>query len=89
MTKKAMFCANISRTLLKGWGVVCGDGWSLLEAGVICRQLGLGYATDAVESNFFGGQKIQMVISGIECHGNEWNLAECLHDKVVDCPGTP
>lgn len=71
----------------EGWGVVCGDGWSLLEAGVICRQLGLGYAAEAIEKNFFEGRKFPMVISGIECQGNERNLAECLHDKVVDCPG--
>lgn len=73
---------------VEGWGVVCGDGWSLLEAGVICRQLGLGYAAEAIEKNFFEGRKFPMVISGIECQGNERNLAECLHDKVVDCPGT-
>ncbi|RLU20408.1 hypothetical protein DMN91_007018 [Ooceraea biroi] len=71
------------------WSVVCGDGWSILEAGVVCQQLGLGYASDAIQSNFFGNKEaMPMSISGIECQGNEKNLAECLHDKVVDCPGT-
>ncbi|KZC03737.1 Lysyl oxidase like protein 2B [Dufourea novaeangliae] len=69
------------------WGVVCGDGWSLFEAAVVCRQLGLGYASDAVQTNFFGGERIPMALTGVQCHGNETSLIECLHDKVLDCPG--
>ncbi|XP_046751006.1 lysyl oxidase homolog 2-like [Diprion similis] len=69
------------------WGVVCGDGWSLFEAGVVCKQLGLGYASDAVQTNFFGGNRMPMRISGIKCHGDEPNLAHCLHDEVLECPG--
>lgn len=70
------------------WGVICGDSWSILEAAVVCRQLGLGYASDAVQTNFFSnGKTIPISISGVQCNGNEGNLAECLHDKVTDCPG--
>ncbi|XP_011499169.1 PREDICTED: lysyl oxidase homolog 2 [Ceratosolen solmsi marchali] len=69
------------------WGVVCGDGWSLLEASVICRQLGLGYAAKVYQTNFFGDNRLPMAISGIKCHGNEKNIAECVHDTVLDCPG--
>ncbi|XP_029171466.1 lysyl oxidase homolog 3A-like [Nylanderia fulva] len=71
------------------WSTICGDSWSILEAAVVCRQLGLGYASDAIQTNFFDNREsMPMSISGIECNGNEENLAECLHDKVVDCPGT-
>ncbi|XP_015585615.1 lysyl oxidase homolog 3B isoform X2 [Cephus cinctus] len=69
------------------WGVVCGDGWSLFEAGVVCRQLGLGYASDAIQTNFFGGQKMPMAVSGVQCHGDEASLAHCLHEKTIQCPG--
>ncbi|PBC29812.1 Scavenger receptor cysteine-rich domain-containing group B protein [Apis cerana cerana] len=69
------------------WGVICGDGWSLFEAAVVCRQLGLGYASDAVQTNFFGGEKTPMAISGVQCRGNESSLTDCLHDKLLDCPG--
>lgn len=74
---------------ISDWGVICGDSWSILEAAVVCRQLGLGYASDAIQTNFFdNGETIPISISGVQCNGNEGNLAECLHDNVVDCPGT-
>ncbi|KOX72728.1 Lysyl oxidase like protein 2B [Melipona quadrifasciata] len=67
---------------------VCGDGWSLFEAAVVCRQLGLGYASDAVQTNFFGGQRTPVAISGVQCHGDEDGFIDCLHDKLLDCPGS-
>lgn len=71
------------------WGLVCGDGWSIFEAMVVCRQLGLGYANDAIQTDFFGGNVSSMVLSGVQCHGDEASLSHCLHDQMgdVSCPG--
>ncbi|XP_026467289.1 lysyl oxidase homolog 2B-like [Ctenocephalides felis] len=71
------------------WGTVCGDGWSLLEGAVICRQLGFGYANDALQTDFFGNGNGSMLLSGIKCHGNEPDITHCLHDTIgnVTCPG--
>ncbi|XP_076372395.1 lysyl oxidase homolog 2-like [Tachypleus tridentatus] len=71
-----------------GWGTVCGDGWEILEASVVCKQLGLGFAQAALQNSYFGGQQTRMVLSGVKCIGNENNLASCRHDYVgvVDCP---
>ncbi|XP_017096513.2 LOW QUALITY PROTEIN: lysyl oxidase homolog 3A [Drosophila bipectinata] len=74
------------------WGSVCADGWSLLEANVVCRQLGLGYASEAFQTDFFGGINVSRpVLSGSECFGNETELADCLHHDVrqgvVSCHG--
>ncbi|XP_042217077.1 lysyl oxidase homolog 2-like isoform X2 [Homarus americanus] len=70
------------------WGLLCGDGWSLFEGMVVCRQLGLGYAQGALSTGYFGGNKSDVVISGIKCVGNEDRLEHCLHDAVGDvfCP---
>ncbi|XP_076308239.1 lysyl oxidase homolog 3A-like [Tachypleus tridentatus] len=72
------------------WGLVCGDGWEILEAGVVCKQLGLGFAKAATQSSSFGGQRSQMILSGVKCRGDEKTLASCRHDNVgaVDCPGS-
>ncbi|XP_017044917.1 lysyl oxidase homolog 3B [Drosophila ficusphila] len=74
------------------WGSVCADGWSLLEANVVCRQLGLGYASEAFQTDFFGGTNVSRpVLSGSECYGNETELADCLHHDasqgIVSCHG--
>ncbi|XP_037941499.1 lysyl oxidase homolog 3B-like [Teleopsis dalmanni] len=62
------------------WGTICSDGWSLLEANVVCRQLNLGYARDALQTDYFGGANISAnMLSGTECYGNESTLAQCLH----------
>lgn len=71
------------------WGLICGDGWSILEAAVVCRQLELGYASDSVQTDFFGGNRSSMTLSGVQCHGNEVSLEHCIHTetKSVECPG--
>lgn len=77
------------------WMAVCGDGWSLLEAAVVCRELGLGYASAAVQTDFFGGKASRIGLSGVECRGNESSLSLCAHGALglghglghQHCPG--
>lgn len=71
------------------WNVICGDGWSLLEAMVVCTSLGLGYANDAPHTTFFGGNLTRHSFGGIKCLGHEKLLSECLYDETRYgvCPG--
>ena len=72
------------------WQLVCGDGWSLLEAMVVCRQLGLGYAAHAVHTSaVFGAHNSSHAWSGVRCKGYEKNLADCNMNAlgfVHQCP---
>ncbi|CAH2985030.1 unnamed protein product [Chilo suppressalis] len=69
------------------WGSICADGWTLYEASVICRHLALGFAQQALQTDYFGTSKV--VMSGVECSANESNLFLCAHEDFGDvtCPG--
>jgi len=72
------------------WGLICGDGWSLFEAGVVCRELGLGFAQNALQTDFVGGNRSSIALSGVQCHGSERSLEDCFHVGIktgVSCPG--
>ncbi|CAH0555311.1 unnamed protein product [Brassicogethes aeneus] len=62
------------------WEVMCGDGWSLLEAMIVCKMLNLGYANDAMQTDYFGGNLTSESMAGVKCLGNENSLSQCTHD---------
>ena len=37
-----------------GWGRICDDHWTMREANVVCRQLGMGHALEAHRRNRYG-----------------------------------
>uniref|UniRef100_A0A8C6LXC6 Lysyl oxidase homolog n=1 Tax=Nothobranchius furzeri TaxID=105023 RepID=A0A8C6LXC6_NOTFU len=72
------------------WGTVCSDSWGTMEAMVVCRQLGLGFANHAFQETWYwqGDSSSQAVVmSGVRCSGTEMTLDQCLHHgKHVICP---
>ncbi|XP_072033209.1 scavenger receptor cysteine-rich type 1 protein M130-like [Amphiura filiformis] len=63
-----------------GWGTVCDDFWTIANAQVVCRQLGLPYgAAQAVRNSGFGQGSGQIWLNGIFCKGSESILGECHH----------
>ncbi|XP_064824200.1 lysyl oxidase homolog 2A [Oncorhynchus masou masou] len=72
------------------WGTVCSDSWGTMEATVVCRQLGLGFASNAFQETWYWPGDVRaddVVMSGVRCSGTEMTLAQCLHHgKHLHCP---
>lgn len=59
------------------WHYICGDGWSLTEAMVVCRQLKLGYGQFASSSPSQTIEANSKVLPSIQCKGYESGLNQC------------
>ncbi|XP_043093713.1 deleted in malignant brain tumors 1 protein [Puntigrus tetrazona] len=59
------------------WGTVCGDGWDLKDAAVVCREMGCGDAIEAKSQASFepGSQPVWM--NNVSCNGTESTLKDC------------
>ena len=63
------------------WDTVCGVGWDLNDAKVVCRQLGLGRALGATTGSSFGQGSDTAILSNVDCTGSETALSWCLHSE--------
>ncbi|XP_027138437.1 deleted in malignant brain tumors 1 protein-like [Larimichthys crocea] len=61
------------------WGTVCNDSWSLLNAQVVCRQMGCGRA---MSTEYFGEGTGPIWLDEVMCAGSESKLTECSHQEI-------
>ena len=61
------------------WGTVCDDQWDILDARVVCRQLGYAAAIDAPRNAAYGQGSGPTWLDDVECKGNENSISECHH----------
>ncbi|XP_051830185.1 lysyl oxidase homolog 2 [Antechinus flavipes] len=80
----------VERNRTLKWGTVCGENWGIVEAMVVCRQLGLGFASNAFQETWYWQGDISantVLMSGVKCSGTEMALSHCHHDgENVACP---
>ncbi|XP_072045350.1 uncharacterized protein [Amphiura filiformis] len=70
------------------WGTVCDNWWSVNDANVVCRQLGLPHgAAQANKGAAFGQGSGQIWLDNVLCTGSENSLEDCDHAGwgIDDC----
>ncbi|XP_052410173.1 deleted in malignant brain tumors 1 protein-like [Carassius gibelio] len=59
------------------WGTVCGDGWDLAAAAVVCRELDCGDPVDALSDAQVGLGSGPVWMNNAICSGSESTLKKC------------
>uniref|UniRef100_A0A8C6XW96 SRCR domain-containing protein n=1 Tax=Naja naja TaxID=35670 RepID=A0A8C6XW96_NAJNA len=82
------------------WGTVCDDDWDIVDANVVCRQLGCSHAIGMPPTLSFGRGQGPIFLDNVDCKGREaalsecsshgWGIHNCYHyeDVAVMCNGT-
>lgn len=69
------------------WGTICFQGWNLIDANVVCRQLGYSTAITTYRNETFEDRSGFTWLTDVQCKGNETLLSECKYGKNLqsDC----
>ena len=63
------------------WGTVCDDNWTIINAQVVCRQLGYESSSASVDFNVPAGTG-PILMDNVNCISGQTNLLECSHNVI-------
>ena len=63
------------------WGTVCDDNWTIINAQVVCKQLGYGSSSASVDFNVPAGIG-PILMDDVNCTNNHTNLLACSHSGL-------
>lgn len=69
------------------WGTICDDFWDIVDANVVCSQLGFEGALESLHSAAYGQGAGVIWLNKVQCSGNESAISDCEHDgwRLSDC----
>ncbi|XP_069783116.1 scavenger receptor cysteine-rich type 1 protein M130-like isoform X2 [Narcine bancroftii] len=59
------------------WGSICASSWDILDAHVVCRQLGCGFGLSVAAGGHFGEGTGPLLLDLVHCSGAELTLWFC------------
>ncbi|CAG5124145.1 unnamed protein product, partial [Candidula unifasciata] len=72
------------------WGYVCENGWDLIDANVVCREI--GFTRGAASSKIKNGTLLEsqktnasILLNDLHCSGTENTLHDCPYSLLNDC----
>ena len=67
------------------WGTIGRSNWDILDANVVCRQLGYQAGAEAALKNRVYGPFIGPTwLTNLQCTGYEINVMNCAHDGIAN-----
>ncbi|XP_072180906.1 uncharacterized protein [Diadema setosum] len=61
----------------ESFGTICPDGWSIMDATVLCNQLGYPGASLRTVGEAFGSGDLPALVSAFLCNGGEHKVTDC------------
>ncbi|XP_047656927.1 deleted in malignant brain tumors 1 protein isoform X2 [Tachysurus fulvidraco] len=79
-------CGRVEIQHRAQWGIVCDDNWDLMDAEVVCRQLGCGKAISSTRKSPFVQGSEPTWLGNVQCTGTESYIDQCSHSGFgVNC----
>ncbi|XP_065606865.1 scavenger receptor cysteine-rich type 1 protein M130-like [Cyrtonyx montezumae] len=78
LVNSSTVCAGRVEVQVMGtWGTLCASRWDLLDAHVVCRHLGCGFAVTVPKGGRFGRGTGPVWSESFHCDGSEAHLSQC------------